>query len=140
MACWGIERRNMLATTNDVKIITGKSVSAQLVQRAQYVIESYIGKLEVDITNARDIELSKRAVAYQSAYMEGNEDLVFEQMSVSTTGQNDAYTTFKNGDSLSPFISPLSILTCHKLTFFRSRSVKTGRYDNSMSFPDWTTV
>lgn len=130
----------MLATTTDVKTITGKVVSAQQVQRAQYVIEAYLGKLEADITNTRDIELAKRAVAYQSAYMEGNEDLVFEQMAVSTTGQNDAYTTFKNGDSLSPFIAPLAIMVCQKLTFFRSRSVKTGKLENPITIADWTTV
>jgi len=129
----------MLANTNDVKIITGKVVTAQQVQRAQYIIESYVGKLEADITNTRDIELAKRAVSYQCAYMEGNEDLIFEQMAVSTTGQNDAYTTFKNGDSLAPFIAPLAIMVCQKLTFFRSRSIRTGKFDTSTPVPDWTT-
>ena len=40
----------MLATTTNVKDITGKIVSNQLVTRAQYVIESYIGKLEDELS------------------------------------------------------------------------------------------
>ena len=46
----------MLANINDVKEITGKIVSNQLLTRSQYVIESYIGKLESDITLDKDIE------------------------------------------------------------------------------------
>ena len=88
----------MFATTTNVKDITGKIVNNQLVTRAQYVIETYIGKLEAEVTKARDVELLRRAVSYQSAYMVDNEDIVYEQMSVSTTGQNDAYTTFRNND------------------------------------------
>jgi hypothetical protein len=94
----------MFATTSQVKTITGKIVSNQLVERAQYIIETYIGKFENEIQDTKDLEILKRAVAYQSAYMENNESLVYEQMAVSTTGQNDAYTTFKQGDSFAPLL------------------------------------
>lgn len=130
----------MFANTNDVKNITGKIVSSQLVTRAQYVIETYIGKLEADVTNTRDIELIKRAVAYQSAYMNDNEDIVYEQMSVSTTGQNDAYTTFRNNDKSSPWIAPLAVMTCEKLSFIKSRSIVTGRIDRAISYPDYDNI
>jgi hypothetical protein len=130
----------MFATTTQVKTITGKIVNAGLVERAQYAIEAYVGKFEVDITDTNDLEILKRAVAYQSAYMLNNEDIVFEQMAVSTTMQNDASTTFKPGDSVSPFIAPMAVMVCSKLSFVKSRSIKTGKIGPTISYPDWTTV
>jgi hypothetical protein len=130
----------MFTTTTQVKTITGKIVNAGLIERAQYAIEAYVGKFEANVTDTSDLEILKRATAYQSAYMLNNEDIVFEQMAVSTTGQNDAYTTFKNGDTTSPFIAPMAIMMCSKLSFMRSRSIYTGRIASSVPYPDWTTI
>lgn len=130
----------MFTTTNEVKTITGKIVTNQLVERAQYIIEAYVGKFEDEVADTRDLEILKRAVAYQCAYMENNEDLVYEQMAVSTTLQNDASTTFKPGDLVSPFIAPLAVIVCKKLTFLRSRSVKTGKIFQDYEFVNWNTV
>jgi hypothetical protein len=68
----------MFTTANEVKTITGKVVDSGLIERAQYVIESYIGKFENEVSDMKDLEILKRAVAYQSAYMLNNEDIVFE--------------------------------------------------------------
>jgi hypothetical protein len=119
--------------TAEVKSITGKNVDSSLIERAQYAIEAYIGKFESEILDDKDLEICKRATAYQAAYMLNNEDVVFEQMSVSTTGINDSYTTFKNNDSASPFISPMAVMICHKLSFWKSRSIKVG--SNVRSIP-----
>ncbi|MGZ7142596.1 hypothetical protein ACXWOE_09245, partial [Streptococcus pyogenes] len=59
--------------------------------------------------------------------MLNNEDIVYEQMAVSTTMQNDASTTFKSGDKVSPFIAPMAVMMCDKLSFMRARSVYTGK-------------
>jgi hypothetical protein len=130
----------MFVTTTQVKTITGKVVNAGLVERAQYVIEAYVGKLEADVTDTRDTELLKRATAYQAAYMLNNEDIVFEQMAVSTTMQNDASTTFKAGDSVSPFIAPMAVMVCNKLSFMRARSVYTGKSSQTTGSSDWRTI
>jgi hypothetical protein len=130
----------MFATTTQVKTITGKTVNAGLVERAQYAIEAYVGKFEADVTDTNDLEILKRAVAYQSAYMLNNEDIVFEQMAVSTTMQNDASTTFKPGDRVSPFIAPMAVMVCSKLSFVKSRSIKTGPIASTVTYPDWTTI
>jgi hypothetical protein len=130
----------MFVNTTEVKRITNKIVDASLIERAQYVIEAYIGKFEADVTDEYDAELLKRAVAYQSAYMLNNEDLVYEQMAVSTTGQNDAYTTFKQNDNASPWIAPLAVIVCGKLSFMRGRSVYTGKNSVGYALPDWKTV
>ena len=130
----------MFATTTEVKTITGKIVKADLIERAQYAIEAYVGKFESEVTNTKDLEILRRATSYQAAYMLNNEDIVFEQMAVSTTGQNDAYTSFKPGDTSSPFIAPMAIMMCNKLTFMRSRSIKTGKTAQNTETPNWVTI
>jgi hypothetical protein len=134
------EEYNMFVTINEIKTITGKTVKADLLERAQYVIEAYVGKFEDEVTNTKDLEILKRAVAYQAAYMINNEDVVYEQMAVSTTGQNDAYTTFKPGDTTSPFIAPMAVMVCNKLTFVRSRSIYTGRMTQAVDAADWRSI
>jgi hypothetical protein len=130
----------MFVTTAQVKTITNKIVNAALVERAQYAIEAYVGKFEADVEDARDLEILKRATAYQAAYMLNNEDIVFEQMAVSTTMQNEASTTFKAGDKVSPFIAPMAVMMCDKLSFMRARSVYTGKVLNTEAQYDWRTV
>jgi hypothetical protein len=130
----------MFVTTTQVKTITGKVVNASLVERAQYAIEAYVGKFEADIEDTKDLEILKRATAYQAAYMLNNEDIVFEQMAVSTTMQNDASTTFKAGDKVSPFIAPMAIMMCDKLSFIRARSIYTGKMSQTTASSDWRTI
>jgi hypothetical protein len=130
----------MFTTIAQVKTITGKIVKSDLIERAQYAIEAYIGKFEAEVTDTGDKEILKRAVAYQSAYMVNNEDVVFEQMAVSTTTQNDSSTTFKQSDLTSPFIAPMAVMMCSKLSFMKSRSIKTGKIISDSTYPVWTTV
>jgi len=130
----------MFTTTNQVKTITGKIASLALIERAQYIVEGYVGKFETEITKTKDIEIMKRAVAYQTAYMLNNEDIVFEQMAVSTTMQNDASTTFKPGDKVSPFIAPMAVILCASLSFVKTKSVYTGKMDRTISFPDYDGI
>jgi hypothetical protein len=130
----------MFVTTAQVKTITNKTVNAGLVERAQYAIEAYVGKFEADVLDTRDKEILKRATAYQAAYMLNNEDIVFEQMAVSTTMQNEASTTFKSGDKVSPFIAPMAVMMCDKLSFMRARSVYTGKMLDTTEQNNWRTV
>lgn len=130
----------MFVTTAQVKTITGKTVNAGLIERSQYVMEAYVGKFEADITDTKDLEILKRATAYQAAYMLNNEDIVFEQMSVSSTMQGEASTTFKNGDKISPFIAPMAAMICDKLSFIRARSVYTGKMLDTTEENNWRTV
>lgn len=130
----------MFVTTNETKSITGKIVDSSLVERAQYAVETYVGKFESEVSDTKDLELLKRATAYQAAYMLNNEDVVFEQMAVSTTGQNDAYASFKQNDDASPFIAPMAVMVCKKLSFVKSRSVYTGKNGYLPTSTDWTTI
>lgn len=130
----------MFATPEVVRNVTDKVVDASLVKRAQYVIETYIGKFESEISNTKDLSILERATAYQAAYMLNNEDMVYEQMSASTVGQNEAYTTFKQNDNASPWVAPLAVMICNKLSFMRSRNVYTGKNVNEETFVDWRTI
>ena len=53
---------------------------------------------------------------------------------------NAKNSTFKPGDNVSPFIAPMAVMICNRLTFVRSRSVKTGKIKPTISYPDWNTV
>jgi hypothetical protein len=130
----------MLVTKESAKKITGKSFDEGTLYRAQSIIESYIGRSEVQIHNSFDKDLLQKAVAYQAAYMQGSEDIVFEQGSVSSTSVNDSTVTFKPGDEVSPWIAPLAVIACKKLSFKRSRSVATGKVMNNPLKPDWRTI
>jgi hypothetical protein len=117
-----------------------KTKQTPLIERAQYAIEAFVGKFEAEISDVTDLEILKRATAYQSAYMLNNEDIVFEQMAVSTTGQNDAYTTFKQGDTISPFIAPMAVMICNKLSFMKTRTIHTGPFKPSSEIASWRTL
>lgn len=117
----------MFVTTEEVALLTNKNVKESGIYRAQSIIEIFVGKLESEVSNENDLELLKRATAYQVAYMIDNEDIVFEQIAASTISQNESSTTFKAGDNVSPWIAPLAVMACKKLSFNRSRAIKTGK-------------
>lgn len=117
----------MLTTVDVTKRVTGYDVSPELLYKAQAIVEVYCGRVESDITNRRDRSLLSRAVAYQAAYMRDNSDRIFEQASLAQAGQSDSIVTYKAGDDSAPWVAPLAVISCKKLSWFKSRSVKTGR-------------
>lgn len=137
----------MYTTIENTRKYTGYEVTQETLLRAQGIIEAYTGRLESDVSNVRDTALLGKATAYQAAYMRDNYEQVFEQVALSQTGQSGTLMTFKAGDDAAPFIAPLAVLACKKLSWFRSRSVKTGRssssgrsgyYDRSSDVSWWT--
>jgi hypothetical protein len=117
----------MFCTTRDVKKFTNYDVTAEQLGRAQGILEVYIGRLEIEITDMRDKALLGRALAYQAAYMVNDTEKIFEQVALAQVGVGDSISQFKAGDFTSPWIAPLTVLTCDKLSWFRSRSVHTGK-------------
>jgi hypothetical protein len=135
----------MFATTTQVFNLTSANVNESLISRAQSIIEVYVGRLEEYVTNDDDLEYLKRAVAYQAAYMLNNEDIVFEQIAASTISQNDSVVTFKSGDQNSPWIAPLAIMACKRLSFLKTRFIRTGKIDpvtllSDTIESDWTSI
>lgn len=131
----------MFANSNDVLTITGKVISQEVINRAQNLLEMYVNKTEAEITKTKDIALMKKAVAYQSVYMYNNEDIVYEQIASRVLSQNDSYVTFKVTDETSPWIAPLAVMACKKLSFIRTRSIVTGKIDPaSIIDVAWETI
>lgn len=131
----------MFATINDVSTITGKLVTDGLISRAQSLLEMYVNKSEAEITKTKDIALMKKAVAYQCAYMVNNEEIVFEQIAARAISQNDSYITFRNNEVSAPWIAPLALITCNRLSFARSRTVVTGKINPSSTVEvAWETI
>lgn len=116
----------MFTTVEMTKRLTGYDVTLDTIYKAQAIVETFCGRVENDIVNMRDKALLARATAYQAAYMRDNADMIFEQASLAQAGQSDSLVTYKGGDDHSPWVAPLAALSCKKLSWFKSRSVRTG--------------
>lgn len=127
----------MFITREDASLLTNREIASDLLYRAQAIIETYVGQTDVEIQDTRDRTWLGRATAYQAAYMMDNEDIVFEQINAKTTGQNDSIISFKDGDNVSPWISPLAVMACNRLTFVRSHSVTTGKMSQRKKLYSW---
>jgi hypothetical protein len=126
----------MLSTISSVKEYTGYDVTLPLILRAQAIIEMFVGKDEIDVEGPSDLLLLDKMVAYQTAYMLENEDIVFKQAALTSQGQTDALINF-NREMYSPFIAPLAVLAAAGLSFNKSRSYKTGSIFQKSKYRDW---
>lgn len=115
----------MFTTIEKTNEYTGKTVTQETIIMAQNIIEAYIGRIEVEVTDGTDRALLDKAVAYQAAYMFGDEAKIFEQMAAMQIMQFGQMVTFAN-DGTSPWIAPLAVLTCKRLSWHRIRSIRTG--------------
>jgi len=129
----------MFTTVNNVLEYTNKTVELALIKRAQALIEVYIGRNEMDIENPNDLIVLDKMTAYQSVYMLDNEDMVYSQIAVTSSGSGDSAQNF-DGNYSAPFIAPLAVLASRGLSFNRSRSVKTGKIFQWNRKIDWRTM
>lgn len=116
----------MFTTTEQVTSLTGKTVTLELIRRAQGLIESYTGLPEQLVENKKDLVILGRMTAYQAAYMLDNEAVVWEQIGTTAAGSGESVITFRE-DLDSPFMSPLAVIAGRKLSTKKTRSVHTGR-------------
>lgn len=126
----------MLSTVSSVKEYTGYDVTLPLILRAQAIVEMYVGKDEIDVESPSDLLLLDKIVAYQTAYMLENEDMIFKQAALTSQGQTDALINF-NRDMHSPFIAPLAVLAAKGLSWTKARSIKTGKIFQWPTYLDW---
>lgn len=130
----------MFTTVEHVKELTNYDVTNAEIVRAQSIIESYVGRVEAEVVYPTDRELLSKAVAYQTAYLHENAETIFEQMALSYMGQFGQALSFRAGDFFSPFVAPLAMIACQKLSWKRIRSVKTGSLFGPTEPVDWRTV
>lgn len=115
----------MFITPEEVMEVTPYTdVTLSDVRQAQYVVELYVGRTESEVDSPRDKAMLARATAAQAIYMKDNPDITFNQMKATTISQGGRMTTFVGDDS--PFIAPLAVLACKKLSWKKSRSVRVG--------------
>jgi predicted homoserine dehydrogenase-like protein len=127
----------MFTTVEQVKSLTGYDVSLEQITRAQGILESFLGKVEVEIESAYDLAVMARACAYQTAYMANDVEKVFEQVAIKQILQADGGVTLDNNRH-APWIAPLAHIAMSALTWKRSRSVRTGPMHNSTGpVPYW---
>lgn len=118
----------MFVTAEEVMEVTPYSeITNEMVRQAQFIIETYIAREEVEVTDPQDIRKVRRAVIYQTVYMKDNPDITFNQISVSSVSRGDGLTVFRAGDWAAPFIAPMALMSLTGLSWRRSRTVKIGR-------------
>ena len=115
----------MFVNIQEVKDITNTDVSNDDIRVAQHIIEAFVGRNESEVTNPDDVSLMAKAVAFQAVYMLDNYDRVYQQVAVKQFAQVDGQMTV-DSSMAAPFIAPLAVLTLRRLSWRRSRSVKTG--------------
>lgn len=115
----------MFTTIEQVKELTDYDVEQKTIIMAQNVIEAYVGRDEVEIVDANDLALLGKATAYQAAYMANDAEKIFEQVAVTQMAQFGQSITMRT-DGVSPWVAPLAIIACNRLSWKRMRSVKTG--------------
>lgn len=115
----------MFTTIEQVKELTNVDVPQETIIMAQNIIEAFVGRDEIEVIHPNDKALLGKATAYQAAYMFGDEAKVFEQAAVTQTTQFGQAISYR-GDGSSPWIAPLAVIACQRLSWKRMRSVKTG--------------
>lgn len=128
----------MFSTVNSVKEYTGYDVSLDLIKRAQSIIEIYIGRDEIDITDPSDLLLLDKITSYQTAYMIDNEEIVYKQVAVISQGGQSTGSVNFDGRMDAPWIAPLAVLASKGLTWKRSKSFRTGKIFQNYPKLGWT--
>lgn len=127
----------MFVNVKEVKDITNVDVTNEDIRVAQHIIEAFVGRNESEVTSPDDNALMAKAVAFQAVYMLDNYDRVYQQVAVKQLAQVDGQLTV-DSDMAAPFIAPLAVLTLRKLSWRRSRSVRTGSiFGGRLSVPRW---
>jgi hypothetical protein len=128
----------MFSTVNSVKEYTNQDVSLDLIKRAQAIVEIYIGRDEIDISDPADLLLLDKITAYQAAYMIDNEEIVYKQVAVISQGGQS--TTSVNFDARlsAPWMAPLAVIASNGLTWKRSKSFRTGKIFQNYPKLGWT--
>lgn len=128
----------MFTTPEYVQAVTGYTVTVEQVTMAQGLVETLIGRVEAVVTDANDRAILGNAVAYQAAYMRDNPKVVFEQAAVKAVRTGESTVSF-DVDQGAPWYAPLAVEACKRLSWRKSRSVRTGPMFNRTRLSSWET-
>ncbi len=133
----------MVATQEQVEQLTGVTVSAELVNQAQSIIELATNRT-VPVSGAawstRDAGWFGRAIAYQAAWMAGQPDL-FSRQDVASLSQDGVTVTYANqayATTTGITLAPLAAKCIGRLSWrsTRSTSTKTGLWTSECAVWD----
>lgn len=124
------------ASVADVKAITGKDVSEDVIYRAQAQVEvttgliaamSYLQGTVAPVegavaVSARDSHFLKMGVAYQAAWLDSQPD-VYDRANITSIGQDGVSVQYADQGLI---LAPLSKKALNRLSWFGSRSIRTG--------------
>ena len=126
----------MYTTVEKVKVITGYEVTLEVIERAQYIIETVTGRTEAEVDNASDLMLLSNATSFQAAYMSNNYEKVYEQVALLSKTATDSEIVMNPGMD-APFIAPLAVIAMRRLSWARGRSIKVGPTYGPHPRPSW---
>ena len=115
----------MFINATEIESTIGVTVTDETVRIAQVMIETWIGRSEIDVLDTRDRDIVARAVMWQAVYIKGNPTDMLEQAAVTHVSTGDMTTDFDTS-LFSPFMAPLAVVTCRKLSWMGARSIHTG--------------
>lgn len=115
----------MFTTIEKTNELTAREVSQETIIMAQSIIEAYVGRDEIEVTDPNDRALMQKAVSYQAAYMHEDDARVFEQMGAQQIMQFGQMITFAQ-DGAQPWIAPLAVIACKRLSWRGMRAIRTG--------------
>jgi predicted ThiF/HesA family dinucleotide-utilizing enzyme len=113
------------ATPADVSELTGATADDTQIAQAQGIIETFSGRVGAAANfevSAGSAEWLRRAVAYQTVWMQAQPDL-FERSDLSDLSQDGVTVRFRADGSM---IAPLARKALRKVKWRGSRSVSTG--------------
>lgn len=116
----------MFITEREIQTQTGVVVTRQTVNLAQMMIETYVGKVEEDISDGGDKALMAQAVMFQAIYMEEKPLDVLTKAAVLSNTQGENSSKFDT-ELFSPFMSPWAIKGLSRLSWNKTRSIHTGK-------------
>lgn len=117
----------MFVSFEEVTAMTGQDIDIDNIAAAQSLIETYVGRVEADIENPRDLALLAKATAYQAVFMENQSKMVFEQVSMKSITVGGTSYNFPDNATDTLWLAPIAKVACSKLSWLRSRTVKTGK-------------
>jgi hypothetical protein len=126
----------MFITPAEITAKTGYVVETNVVQRAQTMVESFVGRVEAEVTEATDKALLGHATMWQAIYIMEEPEAMLQQVAVKTMMGGDQTTVF-DVEKFAPFFAPWAFKACERLSWRRSRTIRTGPVQMKPLRPRW---
>jgi len=136
----------LITTIEEVQRVSGVSVSADILRRAQTVIDLICGR-ELDDAklnervNTRDLGRLKLAVAYQAAWMDAHPE-VFSTMDVASIDQDDLNVKFRDNPE-AQLLAPLAKMALSRVSW-RNRGMASVSVNSAFQgrnyIEDWRPI